>query len=79
MFNVGDEVEFTDECDKGWFFGPHSKYKTGVISSVTPQYYYKYGVKVGGVNGGVNERHITLIPKIIPYTEFQTGDTEEDI
>lgn len=82
MFKVGDEVEFTDECERGWWFGPRTEYKSGIITGPsTIGGDYKYEIKVTGrnVKGLVGDKHIILIPKIIPYSQFQTGDTEEDI
>lgn len=30
-FRVGDKVRFTHKCNAGWWFGPNTKYTTGVI------------------------------------------------
>ena len=80
MFNIGDEVEFTDECDPFWFFGPKKEYKSGVIISERANGFCKYTVMTGkGLKGFVQDRHITPLLKIVPYTQFQTGDTDEDI
>lgn len=78
MFKVGDEVEFTDACDPHWFFGPTKEYKTGIIIGGSSNIHYLYTVRTGdGLKGFVHDKHIRSV--IIPYSQFQTGDTEEDI
>jgi hypothetical protein len=78
-FNIGDEVEFTDNCPQGWFFGPTTKYKTGIISSKYHSTSWDWNVLIGGYYGTVREEHIRLANRIIPYTELQNGDTDEDV
>ncbi|QFT69673.1 hypothetical protein FIU93_23010 [Labrenzia sp. THAF35] len=33
-FKVGDRVRFTDQCHRGWWFGPHTEIKEGEVRFV---------------------------------------------
>jgi hypothetical protein len=67
-FKVGDKVRFTDKCNKGWFFGPHTPYLTGTIKAFTAASGYSYEVDVDGCNswGFVDDGHIELIKEVVP-------------
>ena len=46
-FKVGDRVRFTDRCPRTWWFGPHTKYKEGVITADDGE--GKYDVETGAM------------------------------
>lgn len=60
-FKVGDRVRFTDACSRGWWFGPHTAHKEGVVQAEDPSG-GQYDVKVKGGQGArlayVNDEHI---------------------
>lgn len=82
MFNVGDEVEFTNDIPTVWWFGPHTEWKTGTVVSTRVYQGYDYTIKIGPKSfqiGYVHAQQIRLINYTVDYKEFQTGDTDEDI
>ena len=85
MFNIGNEVEFTDACPRGWWFGPHTEHKKGIILGRSSLPSFKFIIKIDKIShsvssiGYVNDEHIRLLSKIIDYDELQNGDTEDDI
>jgi hypothetical protein len=70
-FKVGDKVRFTNKCPKGWWFGPHTEYLTGVITGVKndPQL-YTYRIKpdnsADGWVGHCDGEHMELIKEVVP-------------
>jgi hypothetical protein len=69
-FKVGDKVRFTDKCNKGWFFGPHTPYLTGTIKAFTAASGYTYKIKpdnsADGWVGYCDDEHIELIKEVVP-------------
>lgn len=67
---VGDVVEFMDACPTRWWFGPHTEYKTGVITKTSSHDFEGLGIEVkvnNGAIGWVEQNHIRRItPKTAP-------------
>jgi len=79
-YNVGDEVEFTSECNDLWWFGPHTEYKTGYISKICISI-GSYEVKSNHptATGIVQSEHIRPLVKMLEYDPSQQGDREDDV
>jgi len=61
---VGERVRFTDECSgKCWFFGPDTKFKSGVVTVDNHnREYYRFRVDTGDGIAFINIQHIEPLP-----------------
>ena len=60
-FKMGDRVRFTDKCDRGWWFGPHTKYLEGEIVNDAAFPGYAYSVVVDNLTAYINDEHAEVI------------------
>ncbi len=59
-FKAGDKVRFTAKCERGWWFGPHTRRLEGAVISHPVWPGYKYSVQIGEGIGYINDEHAEL-------------------
>lgn len=67
-FKVGDRVRFTDQCHRGWWFGPHTAFKEGEVRFADDDTVsLKYRVVVDGSDASVfvDDKHIEPEQKLL--------------